>query len=56
MGANEQRIGIWRLSLEQVEATVAVHLGKGRVQGNQPGPCFSRQVAMYFAKNVAGWR
>ena len=55
MGANEQRIGIWRLSLEQIEATVADHLGKGRVPGNQAGPCFSRQVAMYLAKNVAGW-
>jgi len=25
------------------------------VQGNQPGPCFSRQVSMYLAKNVGGW-
>jgi len=25
------------------------------VQGNQPGPCFSRQVSMYVAKNVGGW-
>jgi len=41
--------------LEQIEATVADHLGQGRVTGNQPGPCFSRQVAMYLAKNVAGW-
>jgi hypothetical protein len=55
MGANEQSIGIWRLSLEQIEATVADHLGRGRVPGNQSGPCFSRQVAMYLAKNVAGW-
>ena len=55
MGANEQRIGIWRLSLEQIEATVADHLGRGRVPGNQRGRCFSRQVAMYLAKNVAGW-
>jgi DnaA-like protein len=55
MGANEQRIGIWRLSLEQIEATVADHLGRGRVPGNQSGPCFSRQVSMYLAKNVAGW-
>ena len=47
--------GIWRLSLEQIEATVADHLGRGSVPGNQPGPCFSRQVAMYLAKNVAGW-
>ena len=50
-----QKAGIWRLSLEQIEATVADHLGRGRVQGNQPGPCFSRQVSMYLAKNVGGW-
>ena len=55
MGLNEKSAGIWRLSLEQIEATVADHLGRGRVPGNQPGPCFSRQVAMYLAKNVAGW-
>jgi hypothetical protein len=55
MGLNEQRVGIWRLSLEQIEATVADHLGRGRVPGNQSGPCFSRQVAMYLAKNVGGW-
>jgi hypothetical protein len=34
---------------------VADRLGQGRVLGNQPGPCFSRQVAMYLAKNMAGW-
>ena len=55
MGLNEQRVGIWRLSLEQIDATVAGHLGRGRVPGNQPGPCFSRQVAMYLAKNGGGW-
>lgn len=51
----ESKIGMWRLSLEQIDATVADHLGRGRVQGNQPGPCFSRQVSMYLAKNVGGW-
>jgi hypothetical protein len=51
----EQRTGIWRLSLEQIEATVADHLGRGRVVGNEPGPCFSRQISMYLAKNVGGW-
>ncbi len=51
----EQRPGIWRLSLEQIEATVADHLGSGRVSGNQAAPCLSRQVSMYLAKNVAGW-
>jgi hypothetical protein len=55
MGLNEQRVGIWRLSLEQINATVADHLGQGRVPGNQPGPCFSRQVAMYLAKTAGGW-
>jgi hypothetical protein len=48
MRAIEQRTGIWRLSLEQIEATVADHLGRGRVPGNQTGPCFSRQVSMYL--------
>ena len=55
MGLSEKRVAIWRVSLEQIEATVADHLGGGRVPGNQPGPCFSRQVSMYLAKNVAGW-
>jgi chromosomal replication initiator protein len=55
MGPNEKRVGIWRLSLEQIEATVADHLGRGRVPGNQPGPCFSRHVSMYLAKNAACW-
>jgi hypothetical protein len=41
--------------LTMSEATVADHLGRGRVPGNQPGPCFSRQVSMYLAKNVGGW-
>lgn len=51
----EQGAGIWRLSLEQIEATVADHLGTGRVRGNQSAPCLSRQVSMYLAKNVVGW-
>lgn len=51
----EQRDGIWRLSLEQIEATVADHFGNGRVPGNQSAPCLSRQVSMYLAKNVVGW-
>ena len=38
----EQRNGIWRLSLEQIEATVADHLGNGRVAGNQSAPCLSQ--------------
>jgi hypothetical protein len=55
MRNTERRNGIWRLSLEQIEATVADHLGNGRVPGNQAAPCFSRQVSMYLAKNVGGW-
>ena len=55
MGLNEQRVRIRRVSLEQIEATVAGHLGRGRVPGNESGPCFSRQVSMYLAKNVAVW-
>src|ERR1700733_5022141 len=55
MRGTSQRAGIWRLSLEQIEATVADHLGRGRVLGNQRGPCFSRQISMYLAKNVGGW-
>ena len=51
----DQRPGIWRLSLEQIEATVADHLGSGHVPGNQSAPCLSRQVSMYVAKNVVGW-
>jgi hypothetical protein len=41
--------------LEQIEATVADHLGNGRVAGNQAAPCLSLQVSMYLAKNVVGW-
>src|SRR6202011_4714811 len=55
MRTTNQRAGIWRLSLEQIEATVADHLGPGRVPGNRPGPCFSRQISMYLAKHVGGW-
>ena len=55
MRVTEQEGKIWRLSMEQIEATVADHLGHGRVPGNQTRPCFSRQVSMYLAKNVGGW-
>jgi hypothetical protein len=55
MRTTNQRAGIWRLSLEQMEATVADHLGPGRVPGNRPGPCFRRQISMYLAKHVGGW-
>src|SRR6266436_1594127 len=55
MPRSEQRTGLWRLSLEQIEATVADHLGSGRVPVNQAAACLSRQVSMYMAKNVGGW-
>src|ERR1700730_13452271 len=47
--------GIWPLSLEKIEMTVAAHLGPGRVPGNKEEPCFSRQISMYLAKQVGGW-
>ena len=55
MHTSVRRARIWRLSLEQIEATVADHLGNGRVPGNQAASCLSRQVSMYLAKNVGGW-
>lgn len=55
MLTSERRAGMWRLSLEQIEATVADYLGNGRVRGNQAAPCLSRQVSMYLAKKVGGW-
>jgi hypothetical protein len=55
MHASSQKTGIWRLSLEQIEATVADYLGPGRVPGNRQGPCFSRQISMYLAKHMGGW-
>jgi hypothetical protein len=54
MRTSKQRTGVWRLSLEQIEATVADHLGNGRVPGNQAAACLSRQVSMHLAKNLAG--
>ena len=44
-----------RISLAQIDAAVAAHLGPRRVAGNERGPCFSQQVSMYLAKNFAGW-
>jgi Bacterial dnaA protein helix-turn-helix len=55
MRTSEHRTRLWRLSLEQIEATVSDHLGNGRVPGNQSAACLSRQVSMYLAKNVGGW-
>ena len=49
------RVMIWRVSLARIEQVVSGHIGTGRVPGNAAGPCFSRQVSMYLAKNVGGW-
>jgi hypothetical protein len=42
MRGTDQRAGIWPLSLETIEATVAAHLGPGRVAGIKEEQCFSR--------------
>ena len=55
MRGTDRNAGIWRLSLEQIDSTVASQLGPGRVTGNEQGPCFSRQISMYLAKHVGGW-
>jgi chromosomal replication initiation ATPase DnaA len=55
MRGTDRRTGIWPLSLEMIESTVAAHLGSGRVAGKKEEPCFSRQVSMYLAKHVGGW-
>ncbi len=55
MRGTDEAAGIWPLSLEMIEATVAAHLGPGRVAGNKEEQCFSRQVSMYLAKHVGGW-
>jgi chromosomal replication initiator protein len=46
---------IWKISLEQIEATVADFLGPSRVEGNRARPAFSRHVSMYLARHVGGW-
>jgi hypothetical protein len=46
--------GIWRLSLEQIEATVADHLGNGRVPGKQAAACLSRQVSYVSGEERGG--
>lgn len=55
MRGTNRNTGIWRMSLEQIDSTVATQLGPGRVAGNEQGPCFSRQISMYLAKHVGGW-
>jgi hypothetical protein len=55
MRAIDHKTGIWQLSLGQIEATVAAHLGPGRVRGQEQHHCFSRQISMYLAKHIGGW-
>ena len=52
---DRQNQRIWPITLQQIEATVSAHLGRGRVPGNKQDECFSRQVSMYLAKHVGGW-
>jgi hypothetical protein len=54
MGLNEHKVGIWRLSLEHRRDRGRSPWASSRA-GKPARPCFSRQVAMYLAKNVAGW-
>ena len=46
---------IWQVPLRRIDEIVSIHLGPGRVRGNQPEACFSRQVSMYLAHQVGGW-
>lgn len=46
---------IWQIPLRRIEEVVSLHLGPGRVRGNQQEACFSRQVSMYLAKHIGGW-
>jgi hypothetical protein len=41
--------------LSAIDAAVAARLGPGRVSGNAQPAAFSRQVAMYLAKELGGW-
>jgi DnaA-like protein len=44
-----------RVSLAQIDAVVAAHLGPARVKGNAQPAVFNRQIAMYLAKHVGRW-
>jgi hypothetical protein len=57
MPAVETRIAtrIWKVPLIRIEQVVSLHLGPGRVRGNERRQCFSRQVSMYLAWHVGGW-
>ena len=53
MRTSEHRTGLWRLSLEQIEATVADHLGNGRVPGNQAAACFQQALKLDSGNSLA---
>jgi hypothetical protein len=50
MQGGKQSSAIWRVSLARIEQVVSAHLGSGRISGNAAGPCFSRQISMYFGE------
>lgn len=50
-----QSVPYRRLSLARIDSVVSARLGPTRIQGNAQPACFNRQVAMYLAKQVAGW-
>lgn len=44
-----------RIPLSAIDAAVSARLGPGRVAGNAQPAVFSRQVAMFLAKELGGW-
>jgi len=42
--------------MAQIDAVVSARLGPTRVPGNAQPACFNRQVAMYLAARLGGWR
>jgi hypothetical protein len=49
------RYGFGKRRYVELRRSFSTHLGPGRVYGNKPDACFSRQVSMYLAKHVGGW-
>ncbi len=44
-----------RISLAEIDGTVAARLGSTRGLGNSQPSCFNRQVAMYLARHLGRW-
>jgi hypothetical protein len=44
-----------RISLAEIDVTVAARLGPTRGLGNSQPSCFNRQVAMYLARHLGRW-